>query len=121
MPRSNSRSSSESGLTLVELVVAMSMAIVITGAAVAMLVSSLNRQPDLTERADQVGTAQTAVERMVRDVRQGIVGKTVLTTSASTSKLELETYVGSQCGTTAVTTATKCKVTYTCETEVCKR
>jgi type II secretory pathway pseudopilin PulG len=114
----------ESGLTLVELLVAASMAVVITGAAVALLVTSLNRQPDFTERADQVGQAQGAEETMIRDIRQGVIG-TVTVTKATTptalSKLELETYVDGRCGTTIVTTSTKCKVVYLCESEVCKR
>jgi type II secretory pathway pseudopilin PulG len=115
----------ESGVTLVELLIAASMAVVITGAAVAMLISVLKRQPDLTERADQVGTAQVATDRMVRDIRQGVIGTAVVTTtttpSPGTSKLVIETYVDSQCGTTVITESKKCTVTFTCEAEVCKR
>ncbi len=109
---------SESGFTLIEMVVATSMAIVITGAAVAMLVSVLQRQPDLTERADQVGKARTGVERFVREIRQGVVGSVKSNTATG---FEFESYVDTKCGTTAVTTATKCRVVYSCASEKCTR
>ena len=108
-------------MTLIELVVAMAMAIVITGASVAMMVSVLQRQPDLTQRGDQVGKARVAVEKLVQGVRQGVVGTPTLTTTSTTSKLQLETYVDGRCGTTTVSTATKCKVVYQCEAEICTR
>ncbi len=110
---------SERGITLIELIVAMSMAIVITGAAVALMVSALTRQPDLTERGDQVGTTETAVEKLVREIRQGVIGTVV--TGLPANELEFETYVRGTCGTTAVATATKCKVSYKCESEKCTR
>jgi hypothetical protein len=111
----------EEGLTLVELLISITMAVVITGAAAAMLINSLQRQSDVTQRADQVGQAQVAVERMVRSIRQGVVGTASVTNSASSSTLRLETYVDRNCGSTAVTTGTKCLVVYQCSSEVCSR
>jgi Tfp pilus assembly protein PilW len=110
---------SEAGVTLVELIVAMSMAIVITGAAVAMFVSVLNRQPDLTERADKVGDASVAVEKLVRELRQGVIG--TVNTGLPANQLQFESFVNGTCGTTPVTTGTKCKVVYKCESEKCTR
>ena len=109
---------SEDGLSLIEMVVAMAMAIVITGAAVSMLVSVIQRQPDLTERADQVGKARVGVERFVREIRQGVVGSIKSNTAAG---FEFETYVDSKCGTTTITKATKCRVVYSCASEKCTR
>jgi hypothetical protein len=109
---------SERGVTLIEMTVAMAMAIVITGAAVAMLVSVLQRQPDLTERGDQVGKARIGVERFIREIRQGVVGSVKANT---TTGFEFETYVDTKCGTTSVTTATKCRVVYSCAIEKCTR
>ncbi len=112
---------SEGGFTLVELLISMTIGVVVTAGAAAMLIYSLQRQADVTQRADQVGEAQVAVERMVRAVRQGVVGTASVTNSASASTLKLETYVNNFCGTAAVTTGTKCLVVYQCASEVCSR
>jgi type II secretory pathway pseudopilin PulG len=119
MERYARKTQSEAGLTLVEMIVAMAMAIVITGAAVAMMVSALNRQPDLTERGDKVGDASVAVEKLVREIRQGVVGS--VATGLPANQLQFETYVDGACGSTTVTTGTKCKVSYQCESEKCTR
>ena len=111
---------SERGLTLIEMLVAMAMAIVVTGAAVAMLVSVMKRQPDLTERSDQVGQARVATERLVRDVRQAVVGS-VNETTATGKRVEFETYVDGRCGTETVTAGKRCKVVYSCAAEKCTR
>jgi Tfp pilus assembly protein PilW len=117
----STRIGSEDGLTLVELLISITIGVVITGAAASLLISSLQGQSDITQRADQVGQAQVAVERMVRSIRQGVVGTASVTNSASSSTLRLETYVNRNCGQTAVTTGTKCLVVYQCGSEVCSR
>jgi Tfp pilus assembly protein PilW len=109
---------SQHGISLIEMVVAMSMAVVITGAAVSMMVSVLKSQPDLTERSDQVGKSRVGVDRFVREIRQGVVGSVKANTAAG---FEFETYVDSKCGTTTVSVATKCKVVYACASEKCTR
>jgi Tfp pilus assembly protein PilW len=106
------------GFSMIELVVAMAMAIVITAAATSMLISVMKRQPDLTERADQVGKARIGVERFVREIRQGVVGSVKAKTATG---FEFETYVDSKCGTTTVAVATKCRVVYSCVSEKCTR
>jgi hypothetical protein len=105
---------------MIETIIAMGMAVVVTGAAVLMLVSVLRQQPELTQRADQVSTVQNSVERLVREIRQGVVASPGLSTSTG-SKLEFETYVDGRCGTATVSAATKCKVVYQCEKETCTR
>jgi type II secretory pathway pseudopilin PulG len=109
----------EDGLTLVELLVSVTMAVVICAAAATMLINALQRQSDATQRADQVGEARIAVEEMVRSIRQGVLGSASITTTASSSTLKFETYVDRYCGQTAVTTSTKCQVVYQCTAEVC--
>ena len=110
----------EDGMTMIETIIAAAMAVVITGAAVPMLVSVLRQQPELTQRADQVTTVQASVEQLVREIRQGVVGSTGISTSTGT-KLEFETYVDGRCGTATVAAATKCRVVYQCEKETCTR
>jgi Tfp pilus assembly protein PilW len=111
----------ESGMTLIEVLIASVMALVVVGAATGMLISALQKQPDVTERADQVREAQVAVEKLVTQIRQGVVGTATVVNSGSSSTLTLETYVDGRCGTTTVSTGTKCKVVFQCQTEVCKR
>lgn len=111
--------SDDRGLTLVELLVSVTMAVLVSGAAAMMLINALQRQGDVTQRADQVTEAQVAVERMVRSIRQGVQGTATVTNSGTTSTLKLETYVDGFCGQSAVTTSTKCSVTYQCTSEAC--
>jgi prepilin-type N-terminal cleavage/methylation domain-containing protein len=112
---------SEAGFTMIELLVAMTMAVVLTGAAVALLVTALKDQPKVTNRADQVGKARIATEQMVRELRQGVSGSVNKGETPSASKVTFETYVDGTCGTTAVTTGTLCKVTYACAGTSCTR
>ena len=110
---------SEDGLTLVELLISMTMAVVVCAAAALMLINALQRQSDVTQRADQVGEARVGVEEMVRSIRQGVLGSASVTNTASSSTLKLETYVDGHCGQTTVTTGTKCQVVFQCASEVC--
>jgi type II secretory pathway pseudopilin PulG len=106
---------------LVELLVSITMSVVICGAAAAMLINALQRQSDVTQRADQVGEARVAVERLVQSVRQGVLGTASVTNTASSSTLKFETYVTGHCGSTTVTTGTKCLVVYKCTSELCSK
>jgi Tfp pilus assembly protein PilW len=112
------RAKSEQGISLVEMVVAMAMAIIVTGAAVSMMVSVLQRQPELTERGDQVGQVRVGIDRFVREIRQGVVGSVQANTA---SGFKFKTYVDTKCGTTTVAVATKCEVSYSCSSEKCTR
>jgi type II secretory pathway pseudopilin PulG len=96
------------GITMIELLVAISMMVVITGAAVSMLVSSLHDQVGQTKRADQVGTARNAIEKLTVDLRQG---DTV--TTGTPTQLALSTY----CHTGTGGASTACTVSYSCAIE----
>jgi type II secretory pathway pseudopilin PulG len=109
---------SESGFTMIELLVAMAMMIVITGAAVAMLVSAMQNQPKITSKADQIGDARVALERIVNEIRQG----SAITTQTA-EKLTLSTYIRAATCTSAPTAgaaAILCPVTYECAQEASK-
>lgn len=62
----------EAGLTLIELLVATTMAVVIVGATGSMLIGAVRSQPDVSERAFNVGQARWALERMTREIRNGL-------------------------------------------------
>ncbi|GEM_PF-526360 len=95
----------EAGFTLIELLVASMMMVVITGAAVAMLISVMHREPAVSGRADQIGNARNAIETMTSDFREG-----VKVAYASPSQITVDTTVCGQGG-------GECSVSYTCAGE----
>jgi prepilin-type N-terminal cleavage/methylation domain-containing protein len=102
------------GMTLIELLVASAMSVVICGAAVALLISSVRNQPKITETADQVGKASRASEQMITELRQGVKLET-----REKAKVVFVTYVHTtSCSTAPTATANpiQCRVTYTCAT-----
>jgi Tfp pilus assembly protein PilW len=113
----------EVGLTLVELLVAAAMSVIVVGAATSMLISVVRQQPEISERSQNVSTARWVLERMTREIRNGI---TVIPTESSSSTLAFEAYVrNAACGGTTSLGASEssrvCKVTYSCSTTGCTR
>ncbi len=111
----------ESGMTLVELLVASAMSVILVGAVGSMMVSSLRTQPQVSKKAQNVSTARWVLERMTREIRNGI-----RVDVASPSKVSFVTYVRhTPCGgTTALSSSAppiKCEVTYQCTTTSCSR
>jgi type II secretory pathway pseudopilin PulG len=111
----------ESGLTLVELLVASAMSVVLVGAVGSMVVSTMRAQPDISRESQDVSSARWVLERMTREIRNGIRIE-----SASPSSVALVTYVRrSACGgstpASSSTPAIKCEVTYQCTTTACSR
>lgn len=112
---------SESGLTLVELLVASAMSVVLLGAIGSMVVSAMRTQPEISKKAQNVSSARWVLERMTREIRNGL-----RVDQATASKVSFLTYVRrTSCGgsTVAATTtaAIKCEVTYECTTTYCSR
>lgn len=111
----------DAGFTLVELLVAMTMGVVVLGAVGSLVVSAMKNQPRISERAQDITTARWVLERLTREIRNGIrVDK------ATASSVSFETYVRhTTCGGTtalsAKTASIKCEVTYTCTTTKCSR
>lgn len=104
------RQDNEAGFTLVELLVGMAMALVITAAAVMMFMSVLDRQTETTASANVIGTARNAVEKMTTELREGAKA-----TVSEPGSLELMT----PCGESGLN-ASQCIVNYHCEKEVGK-
>lgn len=113
----------EAGMTLVELLVAAAMSVIIVGAAGSMLISAVRDQPTISKRAQNVSSARWVLERMTREIRNGIAVKQ---TTATAAKVSFETYVRrSACGggvpSAASASSIPCQVTYTCTTSACSR
>jgi prepilin-type N-terminal cleavage/methylation domain-containing protein len=106
--------SDDRGFTLIELVIATTMALVVVAGAMSMLVFALKNQPKVSEGADQVAKARAVSERMAQELRQGVKIET-----REASKVVFLTYVHTTACTTAASTsagAIQCRVTYTCAT-----
>jgi hypothetical protein len=111
----------EAGLTLVELLVASAMSVILVGAACAMLISAVQQQPKLSKKSQEITTARYVLERMTREIRNGIV-----VYSATGSRVEFKTRVrhktcGGSVQESASVAAIECRVTYSCTTMACTR
>ena len=111
----------EAGLTLVELLVAAAMGVVLMGAVGSMVIGTLRAQPEVSKRAQNITTARYVMERMTREIRNGVSVQTALPNEVS-----FRTYVRrTSCGATGALASNKpailCQVTYGCSTTACTR
>jgi Tfp pilus assembly protein PilW len=111
----------ESGITLVELLVAMTLGVVVMGGVLILLIGAMRAQPKLENQSTNIQTARFVLERMTRELRNGIA-----VDKATASSVSFQTYVRhTTCGgsTMAASTvaATKCEVTYSCAGTSCTR
>jgi prepilin-type N-terminal cleavage/methylation domain-containing protein len=108
---------SDGGFTLPELLVAAMIALLVAGAAMTLLVTMVQSQPAVSERAGQVQQGRTMLEALSRELRQG---ESVL--NPTTSGLAVLTYVNSAtCGGASASTSILCRVTYACGSTSCTR
>jgi len=113
----------ESGLTLIELLVAATLSVVIVGAASSMLISAVKSQPKISERAQNVSKARYVLERVTREIRNGVVIRGI---AEDGSELELEASVrrtacGSGVEEDPEARAILCSITYSCSAGSCLR
>lgn len=111
----------EAGMTLVEMLVAAAMSVVIVGGAGSMLISSVRNQPKLTKRSQDVANVRWILERMTREIRNGIV-----VDRATASEVSFKTQVRhTVCGGSVVMepqeSSRECEVTYRCDATSCSR
>jgi type IV pilus assembly protein PilW len=114
----------EAGMTLIELLVAMIMGIIVVGGATAMLTSALRDQPRQQKQAESVDTARYELERMTRELRDGV---SVDAASASSNSVSFVATLRrtSSCNGTVPTSpsapAVQCQIVYSCTTTACTR
>ncbi len=111
----------DAGLTLVELLVAAAMSVVIVGAASSMMVSAVRDQPKLSKKAQEISTARYVLERMTREIRNGILVYEGSGSSVSFLTQVRRTACGAGVEEETDKPAIKCRVTYTCTTTECTR
>jgi len=113
--------SDEAGFTLIELLVASAMSVVLLGAIGSMVVSSMNAQPEISKRAANIQTARWVMERLTREIRNGVVVDRATASSVSFKTYVRRTACGGNGTPASGTPSIVCEVTYTCTTTSCTR
>jgi type II secretory pathway pseudopilin PulG len=121
LARARGRAAEEAGLTLIELLVAAAMSVVIVGATASMLISAVQSQPRISERAENISAARWVQERVTREIRNG-----VRVYHAEGSRVEFlarvrRTACGEGVQEDPGKPAIQCRVGYTCVDGACSR
>jgi hypothetical protein len=103
------------------MLVAAGVSLAVLGMTVPLLTAMMRDEPQVSGEALNIGRARVAIERIIRDVRQGSE-----ITTASSTQLSLETYSRhASCGSTTVLPSGSppitCQVTYECMSQACTR
>jgi type II secretory pathway pseudopilin PulG len=111
----------EDGFTLVELLVASAMGVVLMSVIAMLVIGVVRTQPRVSRQAQNISTARWVLERMTREIRNGVAVK-----AKSASMVSFEGYVRrTACGGSTVspstTAAIKCRITYECSATACFR
>lgn len=111
---------SERGFTLIELLVATTIGMVVLGGAVTVFLGAVRSEPRTSSRVTAVQEGRVALERITRELRQGL--EVLDTPTPTASRLALVTYVKqSTCGGSPAAASIACRVTYTCGEGACSR
>jgi Tfp pilus assembly protein PilW len=114
--------SAEEGFTLVELLVGSAMGVVVMSAVAMLVISAVRDQPKISKQAQNITTARWVLERMTREIRNGIV---VSPQQAKSQSVSFRAYVRrTACGGSTPTSSAppiECQITYTCSTTSCSR
>lgn len=109
----------EDAFSLIELIVAISVTLIVAAAGLGLLEAAGRSEPRLRAENAKIQTAQTAMERVVRELRQTY---TVSTPTPTASSLTVLTYLPrTTCGGSTVGAARQCKVNITCTAGTCTR
>lgn len=115
------RAREEDGLTLVELLVASAMSVILLAAIGSMVLGAMRAQPQISKKAQNVSSARWALERMTREIRNGVRIDQATPTTVSFLTYLRRTSCGSGVASSSATPAIKCEVTYQCTTTLCTR
>lgn len=111
----------EAGMTLVELLVATIMGLIVVGGATAMLISAVRDQPKQQQQAENINTARYELERMTREIRNGVSVTTTASNSVSFVAQLRRTSCGGSVATSQSAPAIQCQIVYSCTTSACTR
>jgi Tfp pilus assembly protein PilV len=111
----------EAGLTLIELMVAVAMSVTIVGAATAMLISAVRTQPEQSKRAQNITTARYQLDRLTRELRNGVKVTTATPAEVSLVARVRRVSCGGSVPEDPDIGAIQCQITYACEPTYCTR
>jgi type II secretory pathway pseudopilin PulG len=111
----------EAGMTLIELLVAMIMGIIVVGGATAMLISAVRDQPKQQKQAENIDTARYELERMTREIRNGVSVTSSASNSVSFVARVRRTKCDGSVATSSSAPAIQCQIVYGCTTTSCTR
>ena len=111
----------ESGLTLIEMLVAATMSVIIVAASCAMLISAVRDQPGLSHKAQNVTTARYQLERVVRDFRDAVKVEKATPTEVVLLTRTQHVSCGSTTKASPEVQRPQCRVTYRCSGTSCTR
>jgi type II secretory pathway pseudopilin PulG len=111
----------ESGMSLIEMLVAALMSVIIVGAACAMLISAVKDQPGLSRKAQNVTTARYQLERVVREVRRAVQVETATPTEVVLLTHTQRTSCGGTTKASPEVQRPQCRITYRCSGTSCTR
>lgn len=111
----------EAGMTLVEMIVAMTMGVVVMGGVLILLIGAMRSQPRLEKQTNGINTARYALERMTREIRNGIRIDKNTASSVSFEAFVRHTTCGGTTTLASTAAAIKCEITYTCSGTSCTR
>lgn len=111
---------SERGYTLIELLVAAMIGMVVLGGAVTVFVGAVRSEPRTASKVAAIQQGRTGVERITRELRQGL--DVLDAPTPTSSQLSLITYVKqSSCAGPPAGSSIACLVTYNCMADECTR
>jgi len=111
---------SEDGWTLIELLVALTIGMVVLGGAVTVFIGAVRSEPRTASKVSAVQDGRVAVERITRELRQGL--EVLDEPAPAANQVSLLTYVKqATCGGAPAATSIPCRVTYTCAAGACTR
>jgi hypothetical protein len=99
------------------------MGVVLLGVAGSLVISAMRDQPTLSKKAQSISSARWVLERLTREIRNGIA---VEPKRAKANEVSFRTYVRhTTCGGSGTLPSSspsiECQVTYTCTTTRCSR
>lgn len=108
-------------MTLIEMLVAAMMSVIIVGASCSMLISAVRDQPALSKKAQNVTTARYQLERMVREIRNGVNLETTTSSQVTFVARVRRVSCGGALQTSASAEPVQCRITYNCTGKACTR
>ena len=111
----------DAGVTLIEVLVATTMSVVVVAAATAMLISAVRDQPALSSKSQNVTTARWQLERIVREIRNGVSVEVATPSEISIITQVRRTECGGAVSSDPAAEPIRCQVTYRCAAGSCTR